>query len=160
MALTTPDGSSKSVVSPESNRHFMMDSGGPDSYFPSSVVEEMVVMLEPYGLVKGHKQGSYMAPCGIVDQPGGLDLRFLGGRGDASGPSYRIHFRDLFDDKEKPEQKVDTKIGACQFLRSVYVVTNLDERTVGLAQAVDRASELTDIQEIKASDDFGGCNSA
>ncbi|KAK4561559.1 hypothetical protein LTR86_004238 [Recurvomyces mirabilis] len=116
MALTTPDGSSKSVVSPEFNSYFMMDSGGADSYFPSSVVETLVAMLQPYGLIKGSRRGSYMAPCDIVDQPGGLDLGFLGGRGDGKGPRYRIHFRGLFGDIEEvgPDRMVETKIGACE----------------------------------------------
>ncbi|KAK3066634.1 hypothetical protein LTR53_016936, partial [Teratosphaeriaceae sp. CCFEE 6253] len=169
IALTSPEGPPKTLTSDGYTAWGAMDSGTPSMAFPQGIYTEIAKALGP--------DGDAAIPCDRAKEAGSLQFEF-GGQGEPSrismpltnlmDPLYNISTGAPLMDKHgsamcKPS--VDSMDASDEpgvvdlnvpFMRSAYVVHNLDEMVLGIAQArtdVDQASESLDsVVEIKPGD--------
>ncbi|KAK3671999.1 hypothetical protein LTR78_008174 [Recurvomyces mirabilis] len=152
----------------------MLDSGTEVSFLPLSLLHPLAAALRPLGVYDSPQaEDEYLAPCTIRDQPGGLEIDLLARSKDQKA-QFRITYCDLFDvaynNDESGEAIVKDGILQCQlrvfgtaeqntiglnlqFMRSNYVVHNMDELVLGIAQAVESSGD-PDLRDIWPGEKF------
>ncbi|KAK4561565.1 hypothetical protein LTR86_004244 [Recurvomyces mirabilis] len=173
LGFTRPNGLSTQLSPADSGLQVMLDSGSEISHLPRTLFRSLIAELEPLGLYHNSRSADeYILPCSIRDQPGGLDIGLMARSKDQTA-QFQITYRDLFDityDHDnnyepmikdgapqcrlrfRPFAEESIRLGQ-QFMRSNYVVHNLDENVLGIAQAVESPAE-PDLHEIWPGEKF------
>jgi hypothetical protein len=149
-AVTFNSPSGKTTLSPAGMAsRVTLDSGSTLSYFPKAIGDEIISGL---GAVYVAGADGYFVPCADRQSTASLDFTF----GGSNGPTINVPMNQLIGDyfegdtfgngvpacqlniaieSELQSEEVDTLILGDSFMRSAYLVYDLDKNEVAIAQA-------------------------
>lgn len=159
--ITTPDGPKTNFVSSDFVEPVVLDSGTTDMILPDDLAEQLYVQ---FGAQPFSSKAGYVAPCFLRTSNATLDFTF-GGKG---GPTIRVEINEFLLDLPtttgRPIQD-DNGHDICllgfegaqgrpilfgdSFLRSAYVVYDLDNKEISIAQTIMGVDD-SDVEEIKS----------
>lgn len=141
----------------------LLDSGASSSYLPDDIAQEI---LDDLGFKADKDTGSVKVPCSMRNDPRNVTFRFSA-PASITVPMSQLVLR--FGDEYRPRQKggnqgeLECSFGiepaqgrrivfGDTFLRSAYVVFDLDNHEISMAQSKPNV-KVSDIQEIGSGDD-------
>lgn len=160
-SIGTPKGEETTFVPQNFAQPAVLDSGTSTLLLPDDLAQQM---LDQFGAQFSNQLQAYVAPCYLRNANATLDFQF----GGASGPTIRVAVSEfLLDltDPDEPPLKFENGDVACllgfesaqdrpillgdTFLRSAYIVYDLDNREISIAPTQFNANEQN-VEEIRA----------
>ncbi|KAL9048935.1 MAG: hypothetical protein Q9162_007476 [Coniocarpon cinnabarinum] len=160
-SIGTPKGEETNFVPANFAYQAILDSGTSIALFPDDLANQLYTQ---YGAQYSGEIGAYVAPCYLQTANATLDFQF----GGAGGPTIRVPVSEFLLDLTKQGLPYAPKFSnghtACMlgfqaaqgqpillgdtFLRSAYVVYDLDNREISIAETVFNSSS-SNVQEIQ-----------
>lgn len=149
ISLTAPSGRNKEWDG--TSMPVFLDTGATLTLLPPSVVEKIAA---DFGSDGQDSAGFYSVDCSLVDEPGTVDFAF-------DGVTVKVPYKEIIREFGGSNPSCYLGIAASEdyallgdtFLRSAYVVFDLDSDTVFMAQYENCGS---DVSSIKSSGDLDG----
>ena len=158
--IGTPQGEETQFVAPDFAVPAILDSGTTVALLPDDLANQLYTQ---FGAVMSDEVGAYVAPCYLQTANATLDFAF----GGPGGPTIRVPVGEFLISLEGdgyPAPKFKNGNTACMvgfqeaagnpillgdtFLRSAYVVYDIDNREVSIAQTILNATKAN-VQEIQ-----------
>jgi hypothetical protein len=156
-----------SVYSANTSSPCLLDSGNSIAYLPADIGYDI---LAGVGAVNDTDLGTFVVPCDLASSQGVFSFRF----GNSDGPVVKVPISEFVLPVSTPAPTFNNGKQACQwallpdngngvtlgdtFLRSAYVVYNIDGKEVGIAQTNFQGTD-SNVTEITASNSIPGATS-
>ncbi|MCJ1243329.1 hypothetical protein MMC30_000526 [Trapelia coarctata] len=157
---TTKDGQTVAVTSVDLPAPVILDSGSTSSYLPDTLVQ---TIYTTFGAKFDATESKAFCPCSLASSSSTIDFRFL-------GKTINVPIREFVRQPSALDPLPDGETGACKFdlrptgyppgafvlsdsfLRSAYVVFDLNNNQIALAQTVFDATGSNILEIVNGTD--------